>query len=67
MKLIENSFRDFWDNSKCMNIQITGIPEEEKKKKVSERICKEIIFENFPNKGKEIVSNSRKHRESHTG
>ena len=48
--------RTVWDNIKCSNIQIIGVPEEEEKKKGSEKIFKEIIVENFPNKGKEIVS-----------
>ena len=32
MKKTEDSFRDLWDNIKCANIQIIGVPEEEKKK-----------------------------------
>ena len=66
MKRIEDNLRDPWDNTKRTNIQITGVPEEEEKKKGSEKIFEEIIVENFPNMGKEIVK-SRKHRESHTG
>ena len=37
------------------NIQIIGVPEEEEKKKGSEKIFEEIIVENFPDMGKEIV------------
>ena len=33
MKRTEDSLRDFWDNIKCTNIQIIGVPEEEEKKK----------------------------------
>ena len=33
-----------------------GVPEEEENKKGSEKIFKEIGVENFPNMGKEIVS-----------
>ena len=66
MKRIEDSLRDLWDNIKCTNIRIIGVPEEEEKKKGTEKIFEEIIVENFPNMGKEIVR-SRKHRESHTG
>ena len=33
MKRIEESLRDLWDNIKCTNIRITGVPEEEEKKK----------------------------------
>ena len=38
------------------NIQIIGAPEEEDKKKGHENILKEIIAENFPKMGKEIVT-----------
>ena len=55
MKRNEDSLRDLGDNIKCTNIQIIGVPEEEEKKKGLEKIFKEIIVENFPNKGKEIV------------
>ena len=55
MKRIEDSLRDNWDNIKCNNIRIVGVPEEEKKKE-SEKIFGETIVENFPNKGKEIVN-----------
>ena len=41
--------RDPWDNIKCTNNQIIGVPEEEEKKKVYEIIFEEIIVENFPN------------------
>ena len=60
MKRIEDSLRDLWDNIKCIKIRVIGIPEEEEKKKGIENFFEEIIVENFPNTGKEIV----KHRES---
>ena len=66
MKRIEDSLRDLWDNIKHTNIRIIGVPEEEEKKKGTEKIFHEIIVENFPNMGKEIVK-SRKCRESHPG
>ena len=56
MKRIEDILRDLWDNIKRTNIQIIGVPEEEEKKKGSEKICEEIIVKNFPNMGKEIVN-----------
>ena len=56
MKRIEESLRDLWDNTKCTNIQIIGVPEEEAKKKGTEKTFEEVIFENFPNMGKEIVN-----------
>ena len=54
IKRIEESIRDLWNNIKCTNIRIIGVPEEEEKKKGTEKIF-EIIVENFPNMGKEIV------------
>ena len=56
MKRIEDSLRDLWDNIKCTNIRIIGVPEEEEKKKGTEKIFEEIIVENFPNMGKEKVN-----------
>ena len=55
MKRIEDILRDLWDNIKYTNIRIIGVPEEEKKKKGTDEIFEEIIVENFPNMGKEIV------------
>ena len=56
MKRVEDSLRDLWDNIKRTNIQIIGVPEEEEKKKGTEKIFEEIIVENFPHMGKEIVN-----------
>ena len=56
MKRIEDSIRDLWGNIKCTNIRITGVSEEEEKKKETEKIFDEIILENFPNMGKETVN-----------
>ena len=33
----ENSLRDLWDNIKQANIQVIGVPEEEEKKKGTEK------------------------------
>ena len=55
MKRTEDSLRDLWDNIKHTNIQITGVPEEEKKKGY-EKVFEEIIVENFPKMEKEIVN-----------
>ena len=52
---------------KCPHIGIIGVPEEEDKKKGHEEILEKIIVENLPKMGKEIVTQSRKTRESHTG
>ena len=56
MKRIEDSLRDLWDNIKRTNMRIIGVPEEEEKKKWTEKIFEGIIVENFPNMGKEIVN-----------
>ena len=52
MKTTEDSLRDLWDNIKCTNTQIIGVPEEEKKKG-SEKIFEEIIVENYLEKNSE--------------
>ena len=56
MKRIDESLRDFWDNIKRTDIGNIGVPEEEEQKKGAEKIFEEIIVENFPNMGKEIVN-----------
>ena len=54
-ELNEDNLRDLWDNVKCSNIQVIGVPEEDKKKD-HEKILEEIIVENIPKKGKEIIT-----------
>jgi len=56
IKRNEDNLRDLWDNVKCPNIRIMGVPEEEDKKKDHEKILEEIIVENFPKMGKEITT-----------
>src|SRR5574337_748673 len=56
IKRNEDNLRDLWDNVKCSNIRILGVPEEEDKKKGHEKILEEIIVENFPKMGKEIIT-----------
>ena len=56
IKRNEDNLRDLWDNVKCPNIRIIGVPEEEDKKRGHEKILEEIISENFPKMGKEIVT-----------
>ena len=55
IKRNEDNLRDLWDNVKCPNIRIIGVPEEEDKKKDHEKIVEEIIVENFLKMGKEII------------
>ena len=54
IKRSEDNLRDLWDYVKCPNIQIIGVPEEDKKKG-HEKIF-EIIVENFPKIRKEIAT-----------
>ena len=56
MKRIEDSLRDLWDNIKPINIRMIRVPEGAEKKKGSEKIFEEIIVENIPNMGKEVVN-----------
>ena len=53
MERTEDSLSDLWDNIKHTNIQIIGVPKEEKKKGY-EKNFEQIIVENFPNVEKEI-------------
>ena len=66
IKRNEDNLRHLQDNIKCPNIQIVGVPEEDKKKD-HEKILEEIIVENFPKMGKEIITKSKQPRESQTG
>ena len=65
MKRNKDSLRELWDNIKCINICVIGVPEGEEREKGPEKIFEEIIAENVLNTGKDIVS--RKHRESQEG
>ena len=55
MKRAKDSPRDLWDNIKCTNIGIIGVPEKEKKKGY-QKIFEEIRVENFPNMETEIAN-----------
>ena len=56
IKRNEDNLRDLWDNFKHPNIRIIGVPEEDDKKKDHEKILEELIVENFPKMGKEIIT-----------
>ena len=56
MRRNEDSLRDLWDNIKCTNICIIGVPEGEEREKGAKKIFEEIIIENFPNMGREIAT-----------
>ena len=49
MKRNEDSLRDLWENIKCNNIRIIGVPEGEEREKEPEKIFEEIIGKKFPN------------------
>ena len=51
----EDNLRDLWDNVKHPNIQIIGVPEEDKRKG-HVKILEEIIVKNFPKMRKEIAT-----------
>ena len=59
IKRNEGNLRDLWDNVKCLNIRIIGVPEEEDKKKDHEKILEKIIVENIPKMGKEIITKAQ--------
>ena len=67
IKRNEDNLRDLWDKVEHPNFQIRGVPEEEDKKKGHEKILEEIIAENFPKMGKEIVTQVQEPTESQTG
>ena len=56
IKTNEDNLRDLWDNVKCPNIRIIGVPEEEDRKKNHEKILEEKRVENFPKMRKEIIT-----------
>ena len=56
MKGNEDSIRALWDNIKCTNVCIIGVPEGEERKKGPKKIFEENIVENFSNMGKAIAT-----------
>ena len=60
LKRNKDSPRDLWDNIKCTNICIIGVPEGEEREGGPEKIFEEIIAENFPNMGKDILNQVQK-------
>ena len=66
IKRNEDNLRDLWDNVKGLNILTIRVPEDDKKKG-HDKILGEIIVENFPKMGKEIITQVQEPRESQTG
>uniref|UniRef100_A0A8D2C724 L1 transposable element RRM domain-containing protein n=1 Tax=Sus scrofa TaxID=9823 RepID=A0A8D2C724_PIG len=56
LKTNEESLRELWDNVKHTNIRITQVPEGEEREKGTEQIFQEIRAKNFPNMGKEPLT-----------
>ena len=56
LKTNEESLRELWDKIKRTNICIIGVPEGEEGENGTEKILQEIIAENFPNMGKESLT-----------
>ena len=50
----EETLTNLWDNLKCSNIQITGVPEGEEEDQEIENLFEHIMKENFPNLAKEM-------------
>ena len=59
LKTSEESLREFWDNIKRTDIHIIGVLEGEEREKGTEKIFQETIAENFPNMGKEPLTQSQ--------
>ena len=66
MKRTEESLRDLWDNMKCTNIRIIGVPEDEEKKGMR-KIFKRLQLKISPKWKRKQSIMSKRHKESHTG
>ena len=55
LKKNEESLRELWDNIKHTNIRIIGVPEEKRERR-KQKIFQEITAKNFPNMGKEPLT-----------
>ena len=56
LKTNEESLGELWNNVIRTNICIIEVPEGEEREKGTEKLFKEIIAENFPNMGKEPLT-----------
>ena len=65
LKTNEESLRELWDNIKCTNIHVIGVPEREEREKKTEKIFQEIVAENFPNMGKESLTQIQESNKYH--
>ena len=67
IKRLEESIRDLWNNIKCTNIRVIGVPEEEEKKKSTQKIFEEVTVETSPTWERKQSIKSKKLREYPTG
>ena len=67
MKRIDDSLRDLWDNIKHTNIHVIWVPEEEEKKKGTEKFLKKLWLKTSPIWERKYSIKFQKHRESLTG
>ena len=49
VKKNESNIWGLWDNTKCANLHVTGVPEGEERGKGIQSVFEEIMAENFPN------------------
>uniref|UniRef100_A0A8D1UFI0 L1 transposable element RRM domain-containing protein n=1 Tax=Sus scrofa TaxID=9823 RepID=A0A8D1UFI0_PIG len=56
LKTNEETLRELWDNVTHTNICIIGVPEGEEREKGTEKIFQETIAKNFPNMGKDPLT-----------
>ena len=52
----EDSLRDLWDNIKCTNTHVIGVPEGKERARKDLRKHEDIIAEKFSHVGKEIIN-----------
>ena len=45
----EERLRNLWDNFKCSNMWVIGVPEGEEEEQDTENLFEQIMKENFPN------------------
>ncbi|KAI5945724.1 LINE-1 retrotransposable element ORF1 protein [Manis javanica] len=61
----KTTLRELCDQSKRNNIRIIGVPEEQKREKGIESLFEEIIAENFPKLGEEIIEQTMEIHRTH--
>ena len=54
IQINEERLRNLWDNFKCSNLWIIGVPEGEEEEEEIENLFEQIMKENFPHLAKEI-------------